>query len=136
MLSIVLEKLQECMKRKSLNFSPIREAVIKEIIDSERILCGDEIHKRVNQKSQKKVSFNTVYRVLRLLEECELVVTIQSDFKRTHYALLSSASKIYLLDRNSNYLVAIENSSLSNELLKEQNLEDTKSFIVIHKNNI
>ena len=136
MLTIILEKLQECMKIKSLNFSPIREAVIKEIIESKRILCGDEICKRVNQKSQKKVSFTTIYRVLRLLEECELVVTIQSDFKRTHYALLASTSKIYLLDKNSNHLVAIENSFLSHELLKEQNLEDTKSFIVIHKNNI
>jgi Fe2+ or Zn2+ uptake regulation protein len=123
------------MKRKSLNFSPIREVVIREIIDSKRILCGDEIHKRVNKRSQKKVSFNTVYRILRLLEECELVVTIQSDFKRTHYALITSTSNIYLLDKNSNYLVALENSSLSHDLLKEHNLEDTKSFIVIHKNN-
>jgi Fe2+ or Zn2+ uptake regulation protein len=134
LLDIALDKLQECVKKKILNFSSIREAVLKEIAACEKGLCGEEIHKRVNEKSQKKVSFNTVYRVLRLLEECEIVVTIQSDFKRTHYFLATSSCKTYLLDKNSNYLVPVKNSSLAKELLKEHGLEDTKSFVVIHKN--
>lgn len=134
MLENALDKLHKCVKKKVLNFSSVREAVLKEIASCEKGLCGEEIHKRINEKSQKKVSFNTVYRVLRLLEECEIVVTIQSDFKRTHYFLATSSCKAYMLDKESNHLVPVKNSSLSKQLLKEHGLEDTKSFVVIHKN--
>ena len=133
MLDLALEKLQACIKKRILHFSPIRESVLKEIVASDKALCSEEIYKRVAEKSQKKVSFNTVYRVLRLLEACEIVRIIQSDFKRTHYALATCECHIYTLHKNSNDLMPMENSSASQQLLKEHQLENTKSFIVIHK---
>jgi len=130
LLETIFKKLQECIKRNALNFSSVREEVLKIIEASDKALCSEEICKRVNERVQKKVSYNTVYRVLRLLEECDIVVTIQSDIKKTHYFLTDTDNNIYILDDNS---VAASVSKHSTDLLKEFNLDNSNSFIVIHK---
>ncbi len=60
MLKTIFGKLQECVKKNTLNFSSIREEVLKEIELSEKALCSEEIYKRVNQKSQPKESTKRV----------------------------------------------------------------------------
>ena len=54
LLKTIFEKLQECIKKNTLNFSSVREEVLKEIELSEEALCSEEICKRVNERSQKK----------------------------------------------------------------------------------
>lgn len=130
MLTTIFKKLQECIKKNTLNFSPIREGVLKEIELSEKALCSEEIYRRVNEKSQKKVSYNTVYRVLRLLEECDIVLTIQSDIKKTHYCLVQDNCNTYILENNK--IIPMECTN-GDALLKEHGLENSNSFIVIHK---
>ena len=129
-MKTIFEKLQECIKKNTLNFSSVREEVLKEIELSEEALCSEEICKRVNERSQKKVSYNTVYRVLRLLEECNIVLTIQSDIKKTHYCLIQEGCDTYILENNKVIPAKCVNSD---SLLKENGLENSNSFIVIHK---
>ena len=129
-MKTIFEKLQECIKKNTLNFSSVREEVLKEIELSEEALCSEEICKRVNERSQKKVSYNTVYRVLRLLEECNIVLTIQSDIKKTHYCLVQDDCNTYILENNKIISSKCVNSA---PLLKENGLENSNSFIVIHK---
>ena len=131
-MKTIFEKLQECIKKNTLNFSSVREEVLKEIELSEEALCSEEICKRVNERSQKKVSYNTVYRVLRLLEECDIVLTIQSDIKKTHYCLVTSECNTYILDCNKNKITPLNDSYLSKSLQQDLGLSNN-SFIVIHK---
>lgn len=133
MFENVFKKLQECIEKNALNFSSVREVVLKEILDSNEALCSEEIHKRVNERVQKKVSYNTVYRVLRLFEECGIVITVQSDIKKTHFCLALLGCKTYILDQTNNKVMPVEESEAVNSLLKEQGLENSNSFIVIHK---
>lgn len=133
MFEDLFKKLQECIERKSLNYSSVREVVLKEVIGSEKALCSEDIHKRVNEKLQKKVSYNTVYRVLKLFEECGIVITIQSDIKKTHFCLALLGCKLYILDEKNNQVRAAQKNEVVDVLLKEQGLENSGSFVVIHK---
>ena len=130
MFEELLTKLESCVKKNDLNFSSVREEVLKIILEHEEALCSEAIHKKVNEIVQKKVSYNTVYRVLRLLEECKIVLTIQSDIKKTHYVIANPQNGIYLLDDNKVTTLAGHTSSA---LLEELGLKDSNSFIVIHK---
>ncbi|MCH9814732.1 MAG: transcriptional repressor [Epsilonproteobacteria bacterium] len=134
MFEKALEKLEQCIKRNDLNYSAVREVALKEIAYAERGLCADEIHQRVNEKVQKKVSYNTVYRVLRLFEECGIVITIQSNAKKTHYFLADVKTKLYLFDVKNHQVSAIKAPDVADSLLKELDLNSTHNFIVIHKN--
>lgn len=119
--------------RNDLNYSSVREVVLREIAESEKGLCATQIHIQVNDKIQKKVSYNTVYRVLRLFEECKIVVTIQSNAKKTHYFLANKDINLYLFDVNNHYVKSLKSSETTDQLLKELKLDNTNSFIVIHK---
>lgn len=129
----VYKQLDMCIRKKSLNYSSVREVVLKEILESNEALCSEEVHKRVNKRVQKKVSYNTVYRVLRLFEECGIVLTVQSDIKKTHFCLALIGCKAYMLDLSNNKVTPIKNSKEASSLLREQGLENSDSFVVIHK---
>ena len=133
LLGNLLKKLQECIEKNTLNHSSVREVVLEEIASSEEALCSNELHKRANEKLQKKVSYNTVYRVLRQFEECGIVITIQSDIKKTHFCLTDERCNVYILDAFNNHVQKAKNSSFACELLTKLGLQNSKSFIVIHK---
>ena len=129
----LLKKLDICIKMKMLNSSPIREVILKELAHAGECLCSQVIHERVQENYQKKVSYNTVYRVLKLFEECGLVISIQNDLKKSIFCIKSDEHDTYILDLNSDTITPLVSSSTSKELLKKHSLNNADSFIVIHR---
>lgn len=83
----LLDRLEECVRKRKLNTSSAREEVLRIFSEHPGCISSEDLHRLVNESYPKKISQNTVYRILRLLEECGLIVAIPTGQKRTLYSL-------------------------------------------------
>lgn len=132
MIEQALEKLSVYVHQRGLHYSTVREVILKEIYDSHNALSVDEIFEKINEKIQKKVSYNTVYRVLRLLETCELVLTIQSSCKKTYYFKIEEGCSVFLEDKMG-VLRTLDTSSVADTLVRKYQHDKKRCFVVIHE---
>ena len=129
MLTDLMSKLSDCIRAKKLNTSSIREVILKELVNTPRCLSSEEMHKRISEKVTKKVSYNTVYRVLKLFEECDLVAGILNNKKQMLYCIKVDESNHYFLCSQCDEIYKIEKEK---SIMTDNSRLQRDSFIVIH----
>lgn len=85
-----MEKLQNCIKKKSIHTSHSREVIYRILLESSGCLCASEILELAYEIYPVKISINTLYRHLRLFVECDLIVAVQSDLQKAYYCYKTS----------------------------------------------
>lgn len=124
-----MKRLYECIKRKNANNSMTREILYKFLLDNQdKCLSVADIEKELLKSGNKSISLNTIYRQLDLFVSCNLVVTIQNNFKKSFYTINSNNPMFFTLCTNCNRVkkLQLDSTQYCNEV-KDAN------FITIHK---
>ena len=123
-----IEKLSDCIKNKNVNISRAREAIYNLIISSEECLNVAQIIKLLPEYYPKKISQNTLYRHLNFFLECNLVIMLQDDFKRSYYYPKQQLFMIFSVCIHCNKVARldVDTSCIHNEF-------PTAEFITVHK---
>ncbi len=124
-----MKRLYECIKNKKVNHSQAREIIYRVFLENrDRCMSVTEIKDELSSMCSKKISINTIYRHLDLFVSCNLVVTIQNDFKKAFYALTEETPLAFTICRKCNRVKKI----VFNQEKCEEELDST-DFITIHK---
>jgi Fe2+ or Zn2+ uptake regulation protein len=123
-----IEKLDKCIKNKRANHSRAREAVYNILLNSDECLNVSQIAKELSITYPKKLSQNSLYRHLSFFIECDLVIVIQDDFKRSYYYLKDSNLMSFCICTNCTGIKILN----SEDIMLYPEFKDAE-FITIHK---
>lgn len=90
-----MEGVRERLRAKEYRLTPQREAIVRVLMESaHQHLSADEVYWQVKQRIPE-VGLATVYRMLELLEELEIVSRLDSGDGRSRYEMRSPEQKHY-----------------------------------------
>ena len=78
-LSWYKEQLRQCVERERLNHSYKREVLLETLYEMREPMSVDSLYFAMSRERRGKISINTVYRNIKLLVTCDLVVRIEVD---------------------------------------------------------
>ena len=124
-----MKRLYQCMKSKKAKNSPIREALYRILLENQdRCLSFTDIQVELSQNHIKNISQNTIYRHLGFFASCNLVITIQDNFKKSYYTLTRDKPLAFTICKRCNKVKKITfHSEKCDEILEDMD------FIVIYK---
>lgn len=85
-LKSILQTFQEYLSRQGLNLTRQREEILRCLMESDRHLGVEEVYDRVKRKDPT-IGRATVFRTVRLLQECGLVAEVGSTNGRSKFEL-------------------------------------------------
>lgn len=123
-----IEKLNNCIKNKKANNSRAREAIYNLLLETQECLNVVQILKRLSISYPKKILQNTLYRHLNFFVECDLVIVIQDDSKRSYYYPKENSLMTFSVCTRCNNI-----RKLATDASFAHHQFDTAEFITIHK---
>ena len=85
-LKTILQTFQEYLSRQGLNLTHQREEILRCLMEADRHLGVEEVYERVRRKD-RTIGRATVFRTVRLLQECGLVAEVGAANGRSKFEL-------------------------------------------------
>jgi len=107
-LSWYKEQLQACVERERLNHSYKRNIVLEALYDLTAPVSVERLYFILIQEGGNRISINTVYRIIKLLVSCDIVMRFETNGSPRYLLNSFEGSDVTLVCRNGGKRIALD----------------------------